>query len=107
MNHSIQAFAFAILAGLVQPAEAQIKVVGARTVVGSPAVPVTHGQKVVVKTPRLRRERNPYFAARPNYAPANNGARANITFEPYTRWYYPNENSYYPPLDSYPSIRSR
>ena len=62
----------------------------------------------VVAAPRVRwRDRNPYFVARPTYPPAPQGARANITFEPYTRWYYPNEGSYYPPIDEFPSIRSR
>ena len=54
-----------------------------------------------------RRDRNPYFAARPVYPPAPPGARANVTFEPYTRWYYPSENTYYPPLDETPMIPSR
>ena len=86
-------------------AEAQMTVSGARVI--GPASPelVVHGRKVVVKTPRS--ERNRYFAARPDYAPVDRGARANITFEPFTRWYYPNENSYYPPVRDYPSIRSR
>ena len=56
---------------------------------------------------RSRLERNRYFAARPVYPPTERGARANVTFEPFTRWYYPNEGTYYPPLDEFPAIRSR
>ena len=71
-----------------------------------PATP--HGEpaprSVSIRPSRLRRERNPYFAARPIYPSVPNGSRANITLEPYTRWYYPNQNSYYPPVQ--PTLRS-
>ena len=88
-------------------ANAQVVVTGGRSVVVTPAAPVVNGPPVVVKTRRPWRARNPYFVARPNYAPAPPGARANITFAPFTSKYYPNENSYYPPLYPSPSIRPR
>src|SRR4051794_22322816 len=69
---------------------------------GDRAVAVAPGEEggtVVAKPVRRWRARNRYFAARPTYPPAAPGARANITFETFTRWYYPNEGTYYPPLD--------
>jgi hypothetical protein len=101
------AWPIAWLALPVAPSTGQMVVTGARTTTISPPSPVMHGKTVVVERQR-RRDRNPYFAARPVYPPpANRGARANITFEPFTRWYYPNERSYFPPLTTYPSIRTR
>ena len=95
------------LPGVGGSARAQIPAQGGRTVIVTPAAPVVGEGPVVIKTRRRLRDRNPYFAARPVYPPAAPGARANITFEPFTRWYYPRENTYYPPVDRYPSIRSR
>lgn len=101
------AWPLAWLAFPVTSSPGQMVVTGARTTSVSPPSPVMHG-KTVVQDRIRRRERNPYFAARPVYpVPTNRGARANITFEPFTRWYYPNENSYYPPLTTDPSIRTR
>ena len=66
------------------------------------------GDRQIVETPRIRRrDRNPYFAARPVYPATPPGTRASITYEPFTRWYYPNEGSYYPPVNEGPSIPLR
>lgn len=88
------------------PAEAQMTVSGPSTIVVKPETPVASGTTLIGRR-RPWRERNPYFVARPVYPPARPGARANITLEPFTRWYYPNERSYYPPVSKYPSIPTR
>jgi hypothetical protein len=96
--------AFAVLGSLaidLGSAEAQVTVSGGQTVVMTPADPV------VVKTRRPWRARNRYYAMRPSYPPAAPGARAHVTFEPFTARYYPTPNSYYPPLENYPAIRAR
>jgi hypothetical protein len=93
----------------IEPGEAraQITVTGGRKVVVTPATPIVEGAPVPVPKRLVRRSRNPYFVARPVYPPTPPGARANVTFEPFTRWYYPNSNSYYPPVSPNPSIRTR
>jgi hypothetical protein len=93
-------FTFALIAGT---AEAQMVVTGGRS--SSPAPVRQLKPTETIRSPR--RERNRYFVARPIYPPAERGARANITFEPYTAKYYPTENSYYPPLPVSSTIRVR
>jgi hypothetical protein len=96
---------FLALGLLASPAEAQIVVTGARSVADCPPSRVVPDRGASVSSPR--RLRNRYFAARPVYPPAPQGARANVTFEPYTSKYFPTENSYYPPLPVVPSARIR
>jgi hypothetical protein len=94
------------LLGPIRPAEAQIVVTGARATVARPApTRVAPDRGVNIRSPR--RERNPFYAARPVYPPTPLGARASINFEPYTSKYYPTENENYPPLRTLTSIRSR
>ncbi len=93
--------ALVMLSGLVvQPAEAQIVVTGARSTADCPPSRVAPDRGVNIRTPR--RERNQYFAARPVYPPVPLGARASINFEPYTSKYYPTENENYPPFRRIP-----
>jgi hypothetical protein len=109
MNRSIRALIFfamlATLGGLVPSAEAQIVVTGARGAAACPPVRVAPDRGANIRAPR--RERNPYFVARPVYPPTPLGARASINFAPFTSKYYPDEIDSYPPLRTLSSTRSR
>jgi hypothetical protein len=105
MTKNAPFLAVVLLAGLATSAEAQIVVTGARSVVDCPPTRVAPDRGVNIRA--LRRERNPYFAARPVYPPAPLGARASINFAPYTSKYYPREDESYPPVPTSRSIRSR
>ncbi len=85
--------------------QAQIVVSGGRTIGLDPPSPYVTRSTTVIRRRRPWRERNPYYAARPVYPPAAPGARANVTFEPFTSKYYPTVNSYYPPVDPAPAVR--
>lgn len=105
MRHPTQLLTLILLVGLVSSTEAQIVVTGARSVADCPTDRVAPDRGVNLRKPR--RERNPYFAARPVYPPVPRGTRASINFEPYTSKYYPTADEYYPPLPTSRSIRSR
>ncbi len=85
---------------------AQIQVQGAKRVTISPNSTVER-ETWLIRKRRPWRERNPYFVARPNYAPAPPGQRASVTFAPFSSLYYPNEKSYYPPVPSTTVVRPR
>jgi hypothetical protein len=88
-------------------AQSQIIVTGGRTVTATQAPARINSESVPLQTRRPWRERNRYFVARPNYAAKPPGARANVTFEPFTSRYYPTINSYYPQLNPSPALRTR
>ena len=83
---------------------AQIIVSGGRTIGLDPPSPYVVRSTTVIPRRRPWRERNPYYVARPVYPPAAPGARARVTFEPFTSKYYPTINSYYPPVNPRPVI---
>ena len=90
----------------LKSAQAQISVSGGLNGAVKPSAPkVDEAQSL--RRRRRRRDRNPYYVARPVYPPAPPGARANITLEPFTSKYYPTENSYYPPLPVVPPTKVR
>jgi hypothetical protein len=86
-------------------AQAQMRVQGGKTIVIKPDNTVVERQTTIIRKRRPWRERNPYFVARPTYGPAAPGERARVTFSPFTSLYYPNSESYYPPLNA-PSVVS-
>lgn len=108
--------AFALLASpvvLASQAEGQIVVTGARKPVKATATVVAAPPTCRPAPDRganvrsVRRERNPYFAARPVYPSPPVGARASINFEPFTSKYYPTENENYPPQRVCPTTSGR
>ncbi len=111
MNRISRLVGFLLFAGFIglgmTPAPAQIKVTGDRKVVATQETPVVIRERPVFQRRRPWRERNPFYVARPVYPPAPPGARAKITFEPFTSKYYPTINSYYPRVNPQPTVPIR